>query len=74
LTGLDQPDEIEIRFRKESALDEGDPDVVIELHVKLFEHCVTASTPDPRPPFALPSARSACVADPLRAHDARTKS
>ncbi len=37
-TGLAEPGDIEIRFRKKSPLDVGDLDVVIEVRTKLFEH------------------------------------
>jgi hypothetical protein len=40
VTGPEQPGDIEIRFRKKSALDVGDLDVVIEVRTKLFEHRV----------------------------------
>jgi hypothetical protein len=39
-TGPVQPGDIEIRFRKKSALDVGELDVVIEVRTKLFEHRV----------------------------------
>ena len=38
--GPEQPGDIEIRFRKKSALDIGEFDVVIEVRTKLFEHRV----------------------------------
>lgn len=36
-SGLFQPGDIEIRFRRRSALDVGDLDVVVEVRTKLFE-------------------------------------
>ncbi len=39
-TGRPQPGDIEIRFRKKSAFDVGELDVVIEVRTKLFEHRV----------------------------------
>jgi hypothetical protein len=39
-TGPVEPGDIEIRFRKNSPLDVGDLDVVIEVRTKLFEHRV----------------------------------